>query len=76
MRKEKSGTLGGEDHVPCLARSIIAGDLGVEQASTGVRILGFELVDDHSLFLFLRFLLYLSSRSLCLSGGHLGSDRN
>jgi len=64
-------TLGAEDHVPSLSRGIISGDLGVEEASADVRLLGLVLVGDHTLIILLRDLRNFG-RSLC---GDLGSDR-
>ena len=60
----KKLTLSGEYHVPGLSWSIVSSNLGVEETFSDVRILGSELVNNHTLIVFLRNLLYFC-RSLC-----------
>lgn len=75
MRKwalvNKQFTFSTEDHMPSLTGSIIAGDFGVQKASSDVRTLGFEFIHHNSFLLLLRLFLHLG-RSL---RGHLSSNR-
>lgn len=67
---ESNFTLCAEDHVPCLAGRVVAGDLGVEEACPEVGLLGLVLVGDDTLVVLLGDLRYLG-RSF---GGYLGSN--
>lgn len=72
IQLDRSQTFGAEDHVPGLSRGIIASDLGVQETSPRVRVLGLELVDNNTFLVLLRFFLNLG-RSLCRD---LCSNRN